>query len=470
MDDTFEVDLEKEEIEFFEKVRYDSCYIYLPSSKIDNNGLRIPKSKSEFYEFDEVDACIENLDVDELKDSPKLKREIKTILSRFGVREDILQEEIWINKLLSLPYHRVCRVDLLERPAMRMMDPGFNFAELPKIKEEWENRKPDKVVLRQDVIRLLEEYTIYDRSNDAIRKGITEGIRSNPRPEILLKILIDDHRSAVVYKRIREQIIAKYSPDERWGFGFNLSIISFFEEIERICYETVCERYWKAMSPYRTLDNIMNSVKKMDEDPSVCAEELFTSGSGLLKVLRHYNEGYTQEQQVVLQIYPWIKRYFQSLRKLINRDVFLPKPLEKMPSLQEVFDMKDGGLQLMKSLISTFPEVIEACIEYDNKNGLRNQENAAPQSPTPVIHNYNGITVKIPRKVNFRDKNKAVSLVRKLNMLGENVEKPRSPWRLTKNNQDIMEKYKNAECVLLAKSYVEKGWMVYDCTDTSSKH
>lgn len=142
----------------------------------------------------------------------------------------------------------------------------------------------------------------------------------------------------------------------------------------------------------------MKSVEKMDDDPLVSAEELYRSVLGLLKLLRHYNEGYTQEQQVVLQRYQWIKQYFQTLRKLINRDVFLPKPLEKMPSLQEVFDMKDGGLQLMKSLSSTFPEVIEACIEYDNENGLRNQENAAPQSPTPVIHNYNGITVKIPRR------------------------------------------------------------------------
>lgn len=77
MDGTFEVDLEKEEIKFFEKDSGYDCYLYLPSSKINIVGPRTLKSVSEFYEFDEVDACIENLDVDELKDSPKLKPKIK---------------------------------------------------------------------------------------------------------------------------------------------------------------------------------------------------------------------------------------------------------------------------------------------------------------------------------------------------------------------------------------------------------
>lgn len=79
------VNLNEMELVDFEWASNAGSFMYIPT--IDKES-RYLIEEAQFYNFDLVDRCLESLDVENTKYTPKLAKDIKELLFEFGVDEN----------------------------------------------------------------------------------------------------------------------------------------------------------------------------------------------------------------------------------------------------------------------------------------------------------------------------------------------------------------------------------------------
>lgn len=205
------MNLGEKEVKYFEWDSTSKSYIYIDAVRKTDIPISQTKelsSESVFYDLAYLDLCVEELDVKEIKYTPRLTKEIKELLSHFEVREKIIEDHETILDMVNLPYDFLCQVFVKSSRQKAMQDlfiqmmNNASSIDLNKLNTPANDEISTRVAFRKKVIRILKDYAISDRSSVHERQEMYDLIHSRQCPEVLLVTLIENRRGATIYKRI----------------------------------------------------------------------------------------------------------------------------------------------------------------------------------------------------------------------------------------------------------------------------